>query len=1093
MASAALAGLLLLLTTTATIGASAAAAAAYTKHSGQIPTNRDAYYTSLRGSTVAGCEARCSSNSSCAGFTYPERATDRQCWLYVSVRSLQLTGGYDYYSKGDGPRPLPPPPPPPPPPPAPCSGPSCFSFSVDWASGGAASSLPTANFSVRKLEAVYYPPDRRTYAYVDIINYTSLYYPASYSTEVGVYSSPNGFTNWSYHGIVIPRGAKGGWDGGGIASPGAAVAADGSVIVGYAAENSPAGGRNRGIGVAIAKHPLGPFVKQSTPIADPKTICGGTGRCDDVIMQSRPGGEIHIYHSVKGSNVRPGDGIRHRVSTDNGQSFGNSTLVLSTTLTPAPGHAAPAESIAGKYFPGVCSGKGGMVIITDGCKGAGCLHAYVSKTAGDMQNFVAATQPSLSPAEHPPFGPPGSFVKGDWASDAGQIGFVPDAKGNVAAVTYSLWNGDLVREKREYHGKYAMSGGYTHTVFHIKTDDDHVPSTPAVYDSVPKLRAGTRTLTLPKTTSGGGLGLMFADSEHVVLEQSAPAQIALAIKHGDEQTVSASYETATQLTPTLLEANATISHGMARLILSDRWSVAGSGALARFELHRAITVQSNPPESNVVGIQSLLLLDLADSPPSATIADLSAFAPGLWYGNNSGIISPGAIGADKALRNYFIRTDRFAAPLFSVMSPTTLSTRVRGRATIFSLDTGFQTVIADNASSVLIDDRLGYGALGLRQSSPDQLGGPAPLQLGYLFPGREYERTYTLGSKVLYRYHSARAGSVSRSSLAVTVDAVAVGDVQEQGELWGLIKAAWPMQRELYSPVPTNGSDATPTIADAREAIAATVTNSIFRAPTENTDGPQLGISGRRLENGLLFSGVFQMGFVCPQLKFAFGLLWDALARTSRNEERYSFAMEIINEWVRTSDLVSPDTARARSSGEQTVRLSHTAWNHGFGPPGCCPSGTGQGDGCPIVNDSLPACWSGTGQWQDDDGRFREDTERDPISWIRRQAEGHSLVLQAVALLEEHSEVVNSTWIDWVVQGTDNLVQLQREDGSWARAYSLEASASDQPFDTDPLLDRADTLFPVYFLADAAAFWSLVYFFENAKPDPCTKTGSGQT
>ena len=50
------------------------------------------------------------------------------------------------------------------------------------------------------------------------------------------------------HGIVIPRGKAGGWDGGGIASPGAAVSHDGSVIVGYAAENSPAGGINRGIG-----------------------------------------------------------------------------------------------------------------------------------------------------------------------------------------------------------------------------------------------------------------------------------------------------------------------------------------------------------------------------------------------------------------------------------------------------------------------------------------------------------------------------------------------------------------------------------------------------------------------------------------------------------------------------------------------------------------------------------------------------------------------------------------------------------------------------------------------------------------------------
>ena len=95
---------------------------------------------------------------------------------------------------------------------------------------------------MRKLEAIYYPLDKRTYAYVDIVNYSDPYYPASYSSEVGVYSSPDGKTQWEYHGIVIPRGVTGGWDGGGIASPGAAVGSDGvTVLVGYAGENSPRG------------------------------------------------------------------------------------------------------------------------------------------------------------------------------------------------------------------------------------------------------------------------------------------------------------------------------------------------------------------------------------------------------------------------------------------------------------------------------------------------------------------------------------------------------------------------------------------------------------------------------------------------------------------------------------------------------------------------------------------------------------------------------------------------------------------------------------------------------------------------------------
>ena len=103
-------------------------------------------------------------------------------------------------------------------------------------------------YAVRKLEVIYYPPDQTWYGYADIVNFTDHFYPNSYSSEIGAFSSPNGKSEWRYHGIVVPRGhVKGGWDSGGVASPGAAVSlADGAVIVGYAAENSPTGGRNRG-------------------------------------------------------------------------------------------------------------------------------------------------------------------------------------------------------------------------------------------------------------------------------------------------------------------------------------------------------------------------------------------------------------------------------------------------------------------------------------------------------------------------------------------------------------------------------------------------------------------------------------------------------------------------------------------------------------------------------------------------------------------------------------------------------------------------------------------------------------------------------
>merc|ERR1712166_268070 len=345
---------------------------------------------------------------------------------------------------------------------------NCFSFEVDWSSGGAETTLPIANFSVCKLEALFYPPDGRTYAYVDVVNFSDYYYAASYSSEVGVFSSPDGRTRWKFHGIVNPRGQNGTWDGGGIASPGAAVADDGTVIVGYTAEESSSGGANRGIGIAIARHPLGPFTKQPTPLASPTGPCGGTGRCDDVIIPSWPGdiskhGEIHIYHSVKGS-TSPTNGIRHRVSTTNGKSWEASELVLTTTLQPG---TLPAESIAGKYFPSLFGGKGAMVLITDGGIGSSPLHAYVSSTPGNMSSFVAATEPTLSPSELPPTArsqlvpPKHPPHKGEWAMN--QIAFVPDKWGAITGVSYARYTGEVVYAI----GHKQNSMAYTHTIYNI--------------------------------------------------------------------------------------------------------------------------------------------------------------------------------------------------------------------------------------------------------------------------------------------------------------------------------------------------------------------------------------------------------------------------------------------------------------------------------------------------------------------------------------------------------------------------------------------------------------------------------------------------
>ena len=57
-------------------------------------------------------------------------------------------------------------------------------------------------------------------------------------------------------------------------------------------------------------------------------------------MQSRPDG-VHLYHSVKGGAPPPGDGIRHRMSKDNGKTWSASKLVLTPELQPGACHATP--------------------------------------------------------------------------------------------------------------------------------------------------------------------------------------------------------------------------------------------------------------------------------------------------------------------------------------------------------------------------------------------------------------------------------------------------------------------------------------------------------------------------------------------------------------------------------------------------------------------------------------------------------------------------------------------------------------------------------------------------------------------------------
>ena len=148
-------------------------------------------------------------------------------------------------------------------------------------------------------------------------------------------------------------------------------------------------------------------------------------------------------------------------------------LSTNASLTPTPNGGIPVETIAGRYFPEVNDGSGGMVLITDGGPGW-CLHAYVSM-AQDMEHFVAAKHPCLT--THPPAG----GVRGDWAQI--QIAFVPSSNGSITSVGYALWTAVAGPAARGTHrsaqtqpnGKneirHILDGGvqgYTMTLFDVE-------------------------------------------------------------------------------------------------------------------------------------------------------------------------------------------------------------------------------------------------------------------------------------------------------------------------------------------------------------------------------------------------------------------------------------------------------------------------------------------------------------------------------------------------------------------------------------------------------------------------------------------------
>ena len=87
---------------------------------------------------------------------------------------------------------------------------------------------PNDGFALRGVDGIVWH-DGRAYVYADVVNWTNPECPSSFGSEIGVFSSAD-YLNWTYHGVAVPRGQPGDVDSGGTATP-AALATDDAVFV----------------------------------------------------------------------------------------------------------------------------------------------------------------------------------------------------------------------------------------------------------------------------------------------------------------------------------------------------------------------------------------------------------------------------------------------------------------------------------------------------------------------------------------------------------------------------------------------------------------------------------------------------------------------------------------------------------------------------------------------------------------------------------------------------------------------------------------------------------------------------------------------
>ena len=185
------------------------------------------------------CQASCDRDPKCTEWTFGEghprvcchKNCNPSCPLPDDCPNSPCVSGVkdpsNYWPVS--PPPLPPPAPPPPLDPA-CRGLN-RSLSLEVANYSSGIPWQLGDYAVRQTNCVFL--EQRFWCYADVVPFASKLYPNTYNTSTHLFSASVDDLIFTYEHEVIARGPHGSWDHGGAQTPGAAIAADGTIVVVY--------------------------------------------------------------------------------------------------------------------------------------------------------------------------------------------------------------------------------------------------------------------------------------------------------------------------------------------------------------------------------------------------------------------------------------------------------------------------------------------------------------------------------------------------------------------------------------------------------------------------------------------------------------------------------------------------------------------------------------------------------------------------------------------------------------------------------------------------------------------------------------------